>query len=168
MTTPGAVADTSGPYGLVALGAPEVGMMPQYDDTPVLVDRAEACILLGVSDTTFARLCREGRFENMCCGGGDPVYRSAELRAYRAQDKRLGASQKGVTNAAGELKETAPLRVTSEREIGAGEGERPRTTNDTWPVCEGCQKPFRPHRAGQRVCSTACRQRARRARRAAA
>ena len=120
MTTPGAVADTSGPYGLVALGAPEVGMMTQYDETPVLVDRAEACTLLGVSDTTFARLCREGRFENMCCGGGDPVYRSAELRAYRAQDKRLGASPKSVTNAAGEPSKSAPEARTQPAQIVAG------------------------------------------------
>jgi hypothetical protein len=143
-------------------------MMPQYDDTPVLVDRAEACILLGVSDTTFGRLCREGQFENMACEGRHALYRSAELRAYRAQDKRLGASPRAVTNACAASSKSADLGVTSVTEIGAGAGKRPRTTNDTWPVCEGCQKPFRPHRAGQRVCSTACRQRARRARSAAA
>jgi hypothetical protein len=130
---------------------------------PVLVDRAEAREILNVTDATFARLCREGRFENMVCegsrAGSHELYRSAALRAYRAQDKRLGGSLGSITNAAGEPSRSAPLRVTSGTEIGAGAGERPGTTNDTWPRCEGCHKPFRPHRAGMRVCSAACRKR---------
>lgn len=130
---------------------------------PVLVDRAEASEILDVTDATFARLCREGRFENMVCQGNRALYRSAELRAYRAHDKRLGALPRSVTNAAREPSKSAPLRVTAETEIGAGAGERPGTTNCPSAICDGCQRPFRPRRAGQRACSTACRQRARRA-----
>ena len=48
--------------------------MTQLADHPVLVDRAEACAILGVSDATFARLCREGRFEDM---GGRGLWRGA-------------------------------------------------------------------------------------------
>ena len=134
----------------------------------VLVGRAEAREILGVTDATFSRLCREGRFENMVCEGRHALYRSAELRAYRAQDKRRGGSLRGVTNAASEPSKSAPLRVTSGKEVGADAGEQPGTTNDTWPVCEGCQKPFRPHRAGMHLCSPRCRKRMSRARRAAA
>ena len=135
---------------------------------PVLVDRVEAREILNVTDATFARLCREGRFENMVCAGRHALYRSVELRAYRAQDKRRGASPGSITNAAERPSKSAPLGVTSGTEIGAGAGKALGTTNHTRTICEGCQKPFRPHRAGQRLCSTACRQRARRARRAAA
>jgi hypothetical protein len=135
---------------------------------PVLVDRVEAREILNVTDATFARLCREGRFENMVCAGRHALYRSVELRAYRAQDKRRGASPGSITNAAERPSKSAPLGVTSGTEIGAGAGKALGTTNHTRAICEGCQKPYRPHRAGQRVCSTACRQRARRARRAAA
>jgi hypothetical protein len=138
-----------------------------FTGEPVLVDRAEAREILNVTDATFARLCREGRFENMVCEGRHALYRSAELRAYRAQDKRLGGSLGSITNAAGEPSKSAPLRVTSGTEIGAGAGERPGTTNDTWPLCEGCQQPFRPNRAGMRVCSAACRKRRSRRRAAA-
>ena len=143
-----------------------------FTGEPVLVDRAEAREILNVTDATFARLCREGRFENMVCdgsrAGSHELYRSAALRAYRAQDKRLGGSRGSITNAAGEPSKSAPLRVTSGTEIGAGAGERPGTTNDTWTICDGCQKSFRPHRAGMRVCSPTCRKRMSRARRAAA
>ena len=139
-----------------------------FTGEPVLVDRAEAREILNITDTTFARLCREGRFENMVCEGRHALYRSAELRAYRAQDKRRGGSLRGVTNAARQPRKSAGLGVTSGTEIGAGAGKALGTTNHTGAICEGCQKPFRPHRAGQRVCSTACRQRARRTRRAAA
>ena len=130
-----------------------------FTGEPVLVDRAEAREILSVTDATFARLCREGRFENMVCEGRHALYRSAELRAYRARDKRLGGSLGSITNAAGEPSKSAPFRVTSGTEIGAGAGERPGTTNDTWPRCEGCHKSFRPHHAGMRVCSAACRKR---------
>ena len=140
----------------------------QHTDYPVLVDRTDALAILGVSETTFARLCREGRFENRVCAGPPrELYMASELRAYRARDKRLGASQKGVTNAAEEPRKSAGLAVTSETEIGAGAGERPGTTNEAWAICEGCQKPFRPHRAGMRVCSPKCRKRVSRARSAA-
>jgi hypothetical protein len=61
---------------------------------PVLVDRDDARAILGVTASTFARLCREGRFEVW-----NGLYRGAELRAYRARDKRRGASPKSVTNA---------------------------------------------------------------------
>jgi hypothetical protein len=133
--------------------------MTKLADTPVLVGRTDACTILGVSDTTFARLCREGRFENMCCGGGDPLYRSAELRAYRAKSRCRGASSKGVTNDFSSPRKTAPLRVTSKTEIAGCTGEPSEPGNHTWPRCEGCQKPFRPHRAGQRACSPRCRKR---------
>ena len=134
-----------------------------FTGEPVLVDRAEAREILSVTDATFARLCREGRFENMVCEGRHALYRSAELRAYLAQDKRRGGSPGSITNAAGEPSKSAPLRVTAGTEIGAGAGERPETTNDTWPRCAGCHKPFRPHRAGMGVCSAACRKRRSRA-----
>jgi hypothetical protein len=135
-------------------------------DHPVLVDRSDALDILGVSETTFTRLCREGRFENRVCAGPPrELYMASELRRYRAQGKRLGASAKGVTNAAGEPSKSADLGVTSETEIDAGAGKRPGMTNDTWAICEGCQKPFRPRRAGMRVCSPACRQRMARQRR---
>lgn len=133
--------------------------MTQLAEVPLLVGRAEARTILGVSDATFGRLCREGRFENMVCDGPRALYRSAELRAYRAQDKRLGAARGSVTNAAGEPSKSSPLRVTSETEIAASAGERPGTTNETWPRCEGCHKRFRPHRAGMRSCSAVCRKR---------
>ena len=98
---------------------------------PVLVDREAARAILGVRETTFARLCREGRFENMVCAGGSTgrreFYRSVELRAYRAQDARRGASPRSVTNAAGEPSITAGVRVTSETKIAADARERPET-----------------------------------------
>ena len=156
------------PEELAGVVAPEGGTMTTLADTPVLVGRAEACTILGVTEATFSRLCREGRFENMVCAGRHALYRSVELRAYRAQDKRRGASPGSITNAAERPSKSAPLGVTSGTEIGAGAGKALGTTNHTRTICEGCQKPFRPHRAGQRLCSTACRQRARRARRAAA
>ena len=131
-------------------------------DYPVLVDRAEACAILGVSDTTFARLCREGRFADW---GGPGLFRSVELRRYRAQDKRLGASERTVTNSSRKPSKSATFRGSSETEVAAGTGERLGTTNDIRPVCEGCGKPFRPRRAGMRACSPACRQRMARQRR---
>jgi len=83
---------------------------------PVLVDRVEAREILNVTDATFARLCREGRFENMVCAGRHALYRSVELRAYRAQDKRLGASPGSITNAAGGAQQIC----RSWRDIGSG------------------------------------------------
>ena len=133
---------------------------------PVLVDREAARAILGVRETTFARLCREGRFENMVCAGGSTgrreFYRSAELRAYRAQDARRGASPRSVTNAAGEPSITAGVRVTSETKIAADARERPETVNHTSALCAGCRRPFSPRRAGTRSCSPKCRQRAHR------
>ena len=130
---------------------------------PVLVDRAEACAVLGITDTSFARLCREGKFENMCMGGGSGyLYRSAELRAYRAGDRRRVGSVKNRTNDIPWPSKSAEVRASSGMEIGAHAGEALGTTNGTWPVCRSCRRQFRPHRAGQRACSPACRQRARR------
>src|SRR6516162_5299761 len=77
---------------------------------PVLVDRVEAREILNVTDATFARLCREGRFENMVCAGRHALYRSVELRAYRAQDKRRGASPGSITNAAERPSKSALVR----------------------------------------------------------
>jgi hypothetical protein len=135
-------------------------------DYPVLVDRSDALAILGVSETTFARLCREGRFENRVCAGPPrELYMASELRRYRARDKRLGASPKGITNATGEPSKSEGLGVTSETEIDAGLGKALGTANDTWAICEGCKKPFRPRRAGMRACSPACRQRMSRQRR---
>jgi hypothetical protein len=135
-------------------------------DHPVLVDRSDALAILGVSETTFDRLCREGRFENRVCAGPPrELYMASQLRRYRAQDRRLGASQKGVTNVAEEASKSEGLAVTSETEIVAGSGKALGTTNDTWAICEGCKKPFRPRRAGMRACSPACRQRMSRQRR---
>ena len=129
---------------------------------PVLVNREDALAMLGVCDATFARLLREGRFENMVCHGGPALYRSAELRAYRAQDARRGASPRSVTNAAGEPSITAGVRVTLETKIAADARERPETVNHTSALCAGCRRPFSPRRAGTRSCSPKCRQRAHR------
>ena len=138
-----------------------------YAGDPVLVDRAEACAILGVTEATFDRLRREGRFEDVVSLGPLSLYRSAELRAYRAAARRRGKSR-NVTSAISQPSKSAHLRVTSEWEIAGCTGERSEPANHTWAICEGCQKPFRPHRAGQLACSPACRQRARRQSRAAA
>jgi hypothetical protein len=53
-------------------------------ETPVPVDRSEACAMLGVTGSTFDRLCREGRFDNMTLCGGRALYCAAQLQAYRA------------------------------------------------------------------------------------
>jgi hypothetical protein len=137
---------------------------PHADD-PVLVDRVDACSILGVTNATFSRLCREGRFEDMVCEGRRALYLSSDLRRYRASDRRRGGSGDSVTDAAREASKSAGFRGSSETEIVAHAGERLGTTNDTRPVCEGCGKPFRPRRAGMRACSPACRQRMARQRR---
>jgi hypothetical protein len=133
-----------------------------FGSEPVLVGREAARAILGVTETTFARLCREARFENMVCQGGPALYRSAELRAYRAQDARRGASPRSVTNAAGEPCKSAGVRVTSETKNAAGARERSGASNHTSALCEGCRRPFSPRRAGTRSCSAKCRQRAHR------
>jgi hypothetical protein len=51
-----------------------------FTGEPVLVDRAEAREILSVTDATFARLCREGRFENMVCEGRGPPRALPECR----------------------------------------------------------------------------------------
>lgn len=61
---------------------------------PVLVDREEALAILGVTEATFARFCREGRFENM--GGRGGLWRSTELRKVVAR-RRRGGSRAAVT-----------------------------------------------------------------------
>lgn len=125
-------------------------------DDPVLVTCAEAITILGVTEATFARLLREGRFENM---GGQGLYRSAELRAYRARDKRRGGPREPVTNAISDPRKTAALSVTGSPEIAPGKRNDPGLGNDTRRTCEGCGKPFRLKRADARTCSPACRKR---------
>ena len=149
------------PEALAGVVAPEDGTMTKLADHPVLVDRAEACAILGVSDATFARLCRERRFTNW---GGPGLFRSVELRRYRAQDKRLGASPKGVTNAAGEPSKSAHLSVTPPAQIVAGARNDLGLGNDTLRRCEGCGRQFRPRRSDARSCSPACQKRAARGR----
>jgi hypothetical protein len=144
--------------------------MSQLADYPVLVDRTDALAILGVSETTFARLCREGRFENRVCAGPPrELYMASELRHYRARDKRLGASSpKGVTNALpGPSKSamearTQPAQIVPHARNDLGLG------NDTLRRCEGCGREFRPRRSDARTCSPACQKRAARRRSAAA
>ena len=50
-------------------------------------------------------------------GGGDPLYRSAELRTYRAKSKCRGASSKSVTNAIPEPSKSAPEARTQPAQI---------------------------------------------------
>jgi hypothetical protein len=88
--------------------------MTKLADHPVLVDRDEACAILGVSDATFARLCREGRFEDM---GGRGLWRRAELRRYRAADRRQGGFRQGVTNVLPEPSKSAPEARTQPAQI---------------------------------------------------
>ena len=137
----------------------------QFADDPVLVDRAEACAILGVTNATFARLCREGRFADR---GGPGLFRSVELRAYRAQDKRLGASVKSVTNAAEEPSKSAPEARTQPAQVVPHARNDLGLGNDTLRRCEGCGREFRPRLADARTCSAACRKRASRRRSAAA
>jgi hypothetical protein len=131
-----------------------------FTGEPVLVDRAEAREILSVTDATFARLCREGRFENMVCEGRHALYRSAELRAYRAQDKRRGGSLGSITNTKIEPKETAAETVTQSPQMAADAGESSaRATMPPGPTCPGCGRPFHPRRHNARTCSLACKQR---------
>ena len=90
---------------------------------PVLVGQDEASEILGVTAATFARLCREAKFQNMCWGG-QALYRSAELRSYRAQDKRRVGSPRSVTNAISGPREAATLNGTAEHGIA------PQTRSD--------------------------------------
>jgi hypothetical protein len=134
-------------------------------DHPVLVDRSDALAILGVSETTFARLCREGRFENRVCAGPPrELYMASELRRYRAQDKRLGASPKGITNAITEPKEPAPEARTQPAQLVAGAQNGLGLGNDTLRRCEGCGREFRPRRSDARTCSPTCQKRAARRR----
>ena len=56
-----------------------------------------------------------------------------------------------------------PVSPANPRDIGNGNrcwcGGAAWDDHDTWPRCEVCHKPFRPYRAGMRVCSAACRKR---------
>jgi hypothetical protein len=135
-----------------------------HADDPVLVDSVEACSILGVTASTFSRLCREGRFEDMCSGGGDPLYRSAELRTYRAKSKCRGASSKSVTNAIPEPSKSAPEARTQPAQIVPHARNDLGLGNDTLRRCEGCGRQFRPRRADARSCSTTCQKRAARRR----
>jgi hypothetical protein len=125
---------------------------------PVLVGPTEACEILGVTAATFTRLCREGRFHNMCWGG-EGLYRSAELRAYRARDGRRVGQPGSDTNAILGAREAATLNGT------AGHGIAPQTRNDrglgndTRRLCACCGKPFSVRRADARTCSSVWKKR---------
>jgi hypothetical protein len=58
-------------------------------DYPVLVSRAEALSILGVTDATFARLRREGRFEQMVMYGPGELYRTVQLQAHLDRKTRV-------------------------------------------------------------------------------
>jgi hypothetical protein len=140
-----------------------------FTGEPVLVDRAEAREILGVTEATFARLCREGRFENMVCEGRHALYRSAELRAYLAQDRRLRGSLGSITNAISEPREAATLNGTAEPRIAPQTRNDLGLGNDTRRICPSCGKPFLVRRSDARTCSSACKKRVwRMGRRAAA
>jgi hypothetical protein len=135
---------------------------------PVLVSQDEASEILGVTAATFARLCREGRFQNMCWGG-EALYRSAELRAYQVRDKRRGGLQGTVTNAISEPSKSATLNGTAEPRIAPQTRNDPGLGNDTRRICPSCGKPFLVRRVDARTCSSACKKRVwRMGRRAAA
>lgn len=88
----------------------------QHVDHPVLVDKAEACKILGVTESTFDRLRRNSQFRSW---GGLGLYRSAELRQYRAADRRHREKSEPGTITNLEPKETAPFRVPSKAQIDA-------------------------------------------------
>ena len=125
---------------------------------PVLVGQDEASEILGVTAATFARLCREAKFQNMCWGG-EALYRSAELRSYRAQDKRLVGSPGSVTNAISGPSKAATVNGTPEHGIALQTRNDPGLGNDTRRLCACCGKPFSVRRADARTCSPACKKR---------
>jgi hypothetical protein len=125
---------------------------------PVLVSQDEASEILGVTAATFARLCREAKFHNMSWGG-EALYRSAELRAYRAQDKRLVGSPGSVTNAISGPREAATLNGTADPTIAPQTRNDPGLGNDTRRICPSCGKPFSVRRADARTCSSVCKKR---------
>jgi hypothetical protein len=57
---------------------------PPPSELPILVDRSEARAVLGVTESTFARLVREGRFRDATLAG-PPLYHTRELLAHRAR-----------------------------------------------------------------------------------
>jgi hypothetical protein len=125
---------------------------------PVLVSPADACEILGVTEATFARLCREAKFHNMSWGG-DALYRSAELRAYRAQDKRRVGSPGSITNAISGAREAATLNGTADPTIAPQTRNDPGLGNDTRRICPSCGKPFSVRRTDARTCSSVCKKR---------
>ena len=135
--------------------------MSQLADYPILVDRTDALEILGVTASTFDRLCREGRFADW---GGPGLFRSAELRAYRAADRRRIASVETGTNAKLEPSKTADLSVTPPAQIVAGAQNGTGQGNGTLRHCEGCRREFQSRRADARSCSPTCRKRASRRR----
>jgi hypothetical protein len=126
--------------------------------TAVLVGPVEASEILGVTAATFARLCREAKFHNMCWGG-EALYRSAELRSYRAQDGRRVGQPGSVTNAISGPREAATLNGTAEHGIAPQTRSDPGLGNDTRRLCACCGKPFSVRRADARTCSPACKKR---------
>lgn len=133
----------------------------QHND-PVLVDPTEAHKILGVAESTFARLCREGRFEDW--GGRFGLYRSAELRRYREAARLRSISKKPVTNGSPEPSNSATFRVPSETKIDANTGSGLPATAIAPTICVGCGGEFRARRVGMKVCGSACRKRAARQR----
>jgi hypothetical protein len=125
---------------------------------PVLVGRADACEILGVTEATFTRLCHEAKFQNMSWGG-EALYRSAELRSYRAQDRRRVGSPGSVTNAISSPSKSATLNGTAEHGIAPQTREDPGLGSDTRRSCACCGKPFSVRRTDARTCSSACKKR---------
>jgi hypothetical protein len=125
---------------------------------PVLVSQDEASEILGVTAATFARLCREAKFHNMCWGG-EALYRSAELRAYRVQDRRRVGQPGSVTNAISGPREAATLNGTADPTIAPQTRNDPGLGNDTRRICPSCGKPFSVRRADARTCSSVCKKR---------
>jgi hypothetical protein len=60
-------------------------MKKTNDGPPVLVNRAEAQSLCGVTPSQFDRLVRSGRLENFVMAGPGKLYRSAQCLAIAAK-----------------------------------------------------------------------------------
>ena len=81
-------------------------------DEPVLVDRAEAIAILGVTETTFARFRREGRCEEVSIAGRGEWYRTAQLRSV---ERRHVVSRKSVTIGVGTQGENPKKSAVSDK-----------------------------------------------------
>jgi hypothetical protein len=130
---------------------------------PVLVDRAEARAILGATESTFARLVREGRFRDATLVGPS-LFHTRELLAYRRSTGRGSASAKPVTPAPKWPLKTKGKAAPAEIENSTGAGEvAGRGTDPYHTTCAGCGRIFRKQRADQRSCSSRCRGRLARA-----